>query len=259
MRVSPMKKRQRFRRHGTILALALGVLLAPLADAATFVDSTTAPFGTFNGVDYVIHSGRFEGATALGAFRMPYEIVAPLDPAAGAATLLLEPPHFVFAPLGRELTLGRDFLFGKGIRYATVGFGLNGFNSIDPFATDLMIAGNPVVPPTFIDLAAIVDEEILVQFVQALTEDPLAADLVGPIERRYAYGIGQSAGVLQEIHLGPFGAGLFDLTLIHAVLWRPPFAPGGVYEFLPDGSPTPVPFTPPAGVGHVMFIAPEGD
>jgi hypothetical protein len=109
----------------------------------SFVGTLTEPFGVFNGLEYVRHRGRFEGVTSRGAFRVPFEIVAPVDPVAGARTLLIEPPHFAFGSVGRELTLGRAFLFNQGIRYAAVGFGLNGRNILEPLAGDVIIAGDP--------------------------------------------------------------------------------------------------------------------
>ena len=54
----------------------------------SFVDRISAPFGTFDGVAFVRHTGMFEGETSLGEFRVPYEIVAPEDPTLGTGTVL---------------------------------------------------------------------------------------------------------------------------------------------------------------------------
>lgn len=247
------------RRIGLLTVLAVFVCPVHTVLAATFTENSTTPFGTFNEIDYVLHSGRFEGATSLGDFRVPYEIVAPANPAAGVRTLLVEPPHFAFGFVGRDIVLGREFLFARGLRYASVGFGKNGLNILDPLAEDLILAGSPVVPPAQIELGALVDEEIIVQFTEALTSDPLALGMLGTIDRRYAYGVSQTAAVLMETLLGPFAEGLFDATLLHIALWRPYFTPPGAFDFLPDGSPVPVPFTPPTGVGRVIFVESEGD
>lgn len=250
-------------RTAALASLLAAVCLSQQAVAATFVDDAAQPYGTFNDVDYVVHTGRFEGTTSLGAFRVPYEIVAPGDASLGTRTLLVEPPHFSLGTLGRDVVLGRAFLFDKGLRYAAVGFGLNGLNILDPLADDLVVAGSPVVPPVAVSPGSVVDEEILIQFTQALTTDPFATGILGSIDRRYAYGASQTAAVLLESLLGPSGQGLFDLTILHVALWRaqlpPPFAQGGVFDYLPDGSPTPVPFVPPAGVGKVVFVSSEGD
>ena len=227
--------------------------LVPGASASSFVEPSSEPFGVFGGVDYVRHTGRFEGSTVLGAYCVPYEIIAPADPTLGTATLLVEPPHFAFGPVGRDLVLSRGFLFGKGIRYAAVGFGLNGLNILDPTATNLMIAGSPVVFPVPVDLRAILDEEILVQFTHALTTKPFPVGILGAIDRRYAYGASQTSGALLETLLGPGGQGLFDLTLLHVALWRPPFQPPGVFDFITGE------FAPVSGVGRVVFVETEGD
>ena len=65
------------------------------ASAATFVETASEPFGRFGGIQYIRYTGRFVGTTALGAYRMAFEIVAPADPARGNRTVLIEPPHFV--------------------------------------------------------------------------------------------------------------------------------------------------------------------
>ena len=114
------------------------------ASAASFVETASEPFGMFGEVEYIRHTGRFVGTTALGAYRMAFEIVAPADPGLGNRTVLIEPPHFVFGPAGRDLVLSRAFVFGHGFSYATVGFGTVGLNILDSAATDLVLAGEPV-------------------------------------------------------------------------------------------------------------------
>ena len=116
--------------------VVLVALLAPVSlTGADFVEVTSVPFGSFGGVDFVHHSGRFEGATSLGAYRVPFEIIAPADPSLGNRTVLFEPPHFGFGPVAREFTMGRDFVFGRGYSYAAAGFGTNGLNILNPTAT----------------------------------------------------------------------------------------------------------------------------
>lgn len=68
----------------------------------------------------VVLSSFFAGETSLGEFRVPHEIVAPADPGLGAATVLVEPPHWFHSPLGRDLIVGQEVIFSKGIRYASV-------------------------------------------------------------------------------------------------------------------------------------------
>lgn len=81
-------------------------------------------------MDFVRQTGIFEGETSPGAFRMPCEIVAPVDPALGNGTVLVEPPHMG----GRRAVsrLGRDLILADGTGLATVGFGEYGMNILDP-------------------------------------------------------------------------------------------------------------------------------
>jgi Alpha/beta hydrolase domain len=236
-----------------ILSILLLLAITLPVSAAEIVGNITTEFGTFDGVLYLRHSGRFVGSTSLGEFRMPYEVIAPAEPSLGNRTVLVEPPHFSFGPVAREFVLGREFLFGRGYSYVSVGFGLNGLNVLDPTATDLVLAGAPVPPGGGIDPGAVVDEEILVQFTQALRTDPFLVALLGRVNRIYAYGVSQTSGVLLETLHGPFGQGLFDLTVLHIALWRPPFRPPGVFDHI-NGE-----YAPVAGVGGVMFVESEAD
>jgi hypothetical protein len=227
--------------------------VAPSASAAFDLTSqAVTPFGSFNGVRYLRYSGRFEGTTSLGAFRVPYEIIAPEIPSRGNGVVLVEPPHFSFGPIGRETVLGRELLFGRGFSYAAVGFGVNGLNILDPSATDAVIAGAPVADPGAIQFGVPPDEEIVISFVRALRAEPFAAEALGPIEAIYAYGASQTAGALIEALHAPGGQGLLDLTLLHVAMWRPPFAAG---EFeRSEGE-----FAPLSDVGRMVFVASEGD
>jgi hypothetical protein len=224
------------------------------AFAACFVDTASEPFGTFGGVQYVRYTGRFVGTTALGDYRMAFEIVAPANPGLGNGTVLIEPPHSGFGPAGRDLVLGRDFVFGHGFSYATVGFGTFGLNILDPTATDLRLAGQPVAN---LGPDPVTDFDILVQFVNALESDPFAVGALGSIERKYGYGVSQTSGVWQVVFHRPGGQSLLDFTLLHIDLWRPvfiddPFAPQ-LLEILPEE------FTPLTGIGKVIWVESEGD
>jgi hypothetical protein len=244
-----------------LVALALVVLVASAlrtagalaAPSTMLTPTTTQPFGTYGGVSFVRHTGTFEGATSLGGFRVPYEIVAPADPSLGNGAVLVEPPHFFFGPLGRDFWLTRELVFGRGLSYAAVGFGTNGLNILDPAVPGLVVAGSPLASPGVPDLSGVVDEEIVVQFVQALSSDPVAVTVLGEIEQRYAYGVSQTAEVLLETLHSPGGRALFDLTLLHNALWKPPFQPPGVFDGLPDE------FQPLPDVGRVLFVEAEGD
>lgn len=222
----------------------------------SFVENSSEPFGTFDGVAFVRHTGMFEGETGLGEFRVPYEIVAPEDPMEGNGTVLVEPPHFAFGALGRDVILGRELVFATVSGYAAVGFGEHLLNILDPTAEGLLLGGNPVENPGTLNPTGVLDEEILVQFTEALGSAPFATRILGPIERRYAHGTSQTAAVLLETQRNVDGTdheGLFDFELLHTALWRSPFPAEEAFDFL-SGE-----FAPIAGVGRVLFVESEGD
>lgn len=232
------------------------------ASAVSFTERASEPFGTFDGVDFARHTGMFEGETSLGAFRVPYEIVAPEDPRQGNGTVLVEPPHFAFGPIGRDQNLGtgfllereEHFLFERGFSYAAVGFGTNGLNILDPTAGGLVLFGEPVTDPGVIAPGAPLDEEILVQFTEALTSAPFAIGVLGQIERRYSYGVSQTSAVLLNVLLGPDGEGLFDFSLLHLRYWPEPEELGADIFTRLTGE-----FTPPPAVGKVVFVNSESE
>ena len=230
--------------------IAMGAAITRHADAGTLEPGSSEHFGTFNDVEYIRHTGRFTGVTAKGAFRMPYEIVAPVLPALGNGTVLVEPPHNLLGLVGRDGILGRRLLFDRGFSYATVGFSENGLNILEPGAADLLIAGEPAI---FNDLPFARDTEILVQFAEDLISDAVATGILGPIQRRYAFGVSQTAGTgWLDAFYGPGAEGVFDFTLLFVTLWKPHFT-------VPDPPDVPEEFEPLAGIGKVIFVASEGD
>lgn len=234
----------------TLAALLVALAAAAPARAGTFVETASEPFGTFGDIEYVRYTGRFEGFTGLGFYRMPFEIVAPADPSLGNGSVLIEPPHFAFGPAGRDLILGRAFLFTRGFSYAAVGFGTFGLNILDPEAPDLVLAGQPVgeLGPARVD-----DYEILVQFVQALDSGPFAVDALGAIERKYGYGISQTSLAWLVVFHQPGGQDLLDFTLLDRALVWGFTPPPDVLALLPEE------FAPLSGIGKVIFVESEGD
>lgn len=236
--------------YGPLLVTLLALAAFGRADAGILIESSSTPFGTFGGVEYVRHTGRFVGETSQGPFRVPFEFVAPDNPRRGNHTVLFEAPHFIFGTAGRDSTFGPELLFERRFSHASVGFSNEGFNLLDPFVGDAIIAGESVIAnsPPFLR-----DVEILKQFVEALRTDPTARSALGKVKRRYAYGVSQSAEALYELFFGPGGEGLFDLTVLHVPLWRPPFARPDVLATLPED------FTPLPDIGKVMIVSAEGD
>lgn len=233
------------------LAVLLAVAGLRPVDAAVLESGSEETFGTFNGVEFVRYTGRFVGVTTKGAYRVPYEIVAPRWPGAGNGTVVVEPPHFSLGIPGRNVTLGPELLFGRGFSHATVGFSENGGNFLDAGATDVMIAGAQATAKQQPPFAR--DVEILRQFSEALLEDPYACRILGGTHRRYAYGISQTAEAWFELQYNAGTEGLFDLTLLHVPLWRPAFAEPGVLAALPET------FAPLTDIGKVMIVGAEGD
>ena len=225
---------------------------AVIASAGAIADVSSSHFGSFGGISYTQHTGRFSGVTELGEFDMPFEVLTPTDPEQTNGSLLIEPPHFAFGPGGRDLILGRDLVLGTGLSYAAVGFGSHGLNVLDPVASGLMLAGESLTSPGAFDPTPVVDEEILIQFVRTLTDTESGRSLVGMVETTLAFGISQTAAVLLETLHHPDG-GLFDFTLLYLALWDPPFEAPATFQRLPHD------FTPIDAVGRVAFVESEGD
>ena len=106
----------------TVLA---GFVLSPGVAAAQggfVVDSvTSSPYGTYNGIAYVKHSGRFEGL-ATGDYSVPFEIHAPAEPAQGNGVVIVEPFHVMGGTGGLWGYLTPEFLFDRGFSYAGIGW-----------------------------------------------------------------------------------------------------------------------------------------
>lgn len=237
-------------------ATATNAVPAQQSPEVSFVESTSGPFGTFNGVTFIRHSGMFEGETSLGAFRVPYEIIAPADTAESNGAVLVEPPHFIFGQLGRDYSLGSEFIFKTVSGYASVGFAEHGLSILDPAAAGLRLAGEPVENPGAFNPAGILDEEILIQFSQALTTHAYSQSVLGDVNRLYAYGISQTVDALLETRRNlaqTSQQGLFDFVLLHTALWPPPPEAQPAFDFL-DGE-----FQPLEDGGAVLIVNSEGD
>lgn len=203
------------------------------AASGHFVDVSEAePFGRFLGRNYVRLTGRFEGTTAQGEFRVPFEIVVPEHASSGNGTVLIEPPHFAQRFSARDDYLGHDFLFNRGYRWASVGWSTFAQSVLDPTATDVVIPGGQ-------------DDEIVVQFVNALKHSSQGADLLGKAHRFYGWGFSQTSWLMHRLLRSEHGQGLFDFTMLAATWWQ-----GGGFQ----GE-----YTPVTGVGKVMIVQAEAD
>lgn len=244
----------RQRAIGTAL-LAVGLWLFAAqgpagASTATFSNITSEPFGTFDGVEFVRYTGRFQGATSLGQYDVPFEVVASADPTLGNGVVVMEPPHFTLGLPMRDFVITREVMFGGGFSYATVGYGEFGLTILDPTASNVVIAGEVALIG---DPDPVLDYEILVQFAEALNTDTFALEALGALEHRYATGVSQSAQTLYKILHRADAGGLIDFTILTNALWKPAFA-------LPiENAGLPNEFNPIDGVGNVIFVEAEWD
>lgn len=246
--------------RAALVAIVLFMNGASTALAQSFVPLATNPAGDYGGIPYQEHFGLFVGTTAKGDFIMPYQIFAPADPLEGNGIVLFEPPHFFYGPtIGRDFFLGRETLFSRGFSHASVGFSELQYNILAPIP-GLRISSKPAEmcdPVTMPGCTAVRDVEILKQFNEALTDDPYAVSVLGPLSARYAYGSSQTAEAMLEMMYGSNIEGLFDFTLLHLTVWQPKFPtfPTG----LPEPGVIPDDFVPVDGVGRVVFVNAEGD
>lgn len=229
------------------------------AQASTLIPWSTSPAGEYGGIEYVEHFGVFAGTTAKGDFVMPYRLISPASPGDGNGAVLIEPSHFAFGAIGLDGFLGRDLVLGRGFSHATVGFSELLLNILAPIP-GLMIAGeraylcDPGSDPT---CTANRDVEIIKQFTKALTSDPWANSVLGPVTGRYAYGASNTAEVLNEMMFGSEIEGLFDFILLMLNVWH---LETELWDTgLPDPNVIPDDFIAIDGIGKVIIVNAEGD
>ena len=113
-----------------LAALLLAALvLAPLVPAPRIAAAqsgivgsvTSEPYGTFGGIAYVKYSGRFDGL-ASGAYDVPFEIIAPADPAQGNGIVIVGPFHPLGGAGGLKGYLTPEFLLERGFSHAGIGY-----------------------------------------------------------------------------------------------------------------------------------------
>jgi hypothetical protein len=169
--------------------------------------AAATPAGTYGGIDYVQYAGVFEGETSTGAFRVPYQITAPADPADGNGKVVVEPSHFAVGLEMLNVNLGRELLLSRGFSHAGIGWGLVGNRILDPS-----------VPGTFIDGGTEryfdrTDDEIVSEFARALSTDLDAQTMLGAVHRRYLVGLSDAANTVVRIVSSGLADGVFDLAL----------------------------------------------
>jgi hypothetical protein len=189
-------------------------------DPSTLV---SAPHGTFAGVPYSRYEALFRGATSNNRpFCVPCQIIAPTNSGQGSGLLLFDwlVPSTIPTLVGQEQADGRytmtdEFLFGRGVAYATVRCDIEGIGRrspiIDPYRP--WSDGLLNTSPEFIESAG--DEfDIVVAYLAALRTDPLATQLLGPIQRRAAFGYSAAGYRLRGLLRRQIGVGQFDFSLV---------------------------------------------
>jgi hypothetical protein len=189
------------------------------------------PLGTFGGIAYTNYEAMFQGTASQNhPYRVPCQIVAPTQTAQSSGLLLFDwlNTAVIATAIGRDFGLGRysmtdDFLFRQGLVYAAV-------------RSDPVALGTPWMDGTFDTSGETIKSahdnfDIVADFIKALTSDPLAIRLAGPIKRRGAIGFSRSGGALRYFLRQDIGQGIFDFSL--------PGGAGAGTAFGEDASPPP--------------------
>jgi hypothetical protein len=185
-----------------------------MSSASLVADTLTAtPLRTFGGVAYTSYEAMFQGTASRNhPYRVPCQIIAPQSPGQAGRPVLFDwlNPSLIPTAVGRDIGLGRysmtdEFLLGLGIVYATV-------------RSDKEGIGRPWIEGTFDttgeSIQEVADEfEIVADFVGALSTDPLATRLAGPLTCKVAMGYSNSGGKLRGFVRDPIGQRVFDVAL----------------------------------------------
>jgi hypothetical protein len=237
----------------TVLALVMlaVVTTVPHAAAAGQIDGAsvvTTPFDRFRGILYVKYTGRFLRPASGSDYNVPFEIIAPADPHQSNGRVLVEPFHYGVGAVVRDVDLTPAFLFQRRFSHAAI-------CRSAPRAEAL-----PDHPCSGLHIDPGVDNlEIIVDFVRALREDPVARTLVGPITRLYSTGESNSSFPLHVLLHTPRGHNLFDLSFLLYTGWELPIlaAIGGLDFVLPPD--LPAAHQPVEGAGRVIVLVSESD
>ena len=207
----------------TLVMLAVPATPAAADEIGVVAGSVeTAAYGTFDGIEYVMHMGRFVG-TAAGEYSVGFEIVAPKDPSEGNGCIVVEVPHILGGANARETYFGPEFLFGQGFSHASIGWHPDTVNPFEGYSMEEAI-------------------EIIANFAQSLKEDSALQDLVGDVDKFFSVGNSLTTGPLLSLIRSPQGVSVFDLWFLIVVSgWD-----GGIFE-------------PPPGTGLVMLLQTEAD
>jgi hypothetical protein len=219
--------RSSFRRGCLRAAVVLiAVSVSSTARASGHIDASTViviPHGTFNGVEYTRYEAMFDGLTPNGRpYRVPCQIIAPLDPRDGRGLLLFDwlVPSTITTAVGQEqadarYTLTDEFLFGLGISYATVRCDPEGIGTKSPISDPTRPWSDGLLDTSSEFITSAGDEfAIVVDYVKALRSDPVALQRLGDIDRTAAFAYSASGYKLRGLLRLKLGIGLFDFSLV---------------------------------------------
>ena len=207
-------------------AAVVATAVASPGGAAGHIDASTlvsVPHGTFSGVQFTRYEAMFDGFTSNGrAYRVPCQMITPLDPQAGRRLLLFDwlVPSTIPTAVGQEqadarYTLTDDFLFGRGVSYATVRCDPEGLGTKSPVIAPTRPWSDGLLNTSSEFITSPGDEfDIVVDFVKALGTDPVALQRLGAIHRTAAFGYSASGYRLRGLLRLKMGKGLFDFSLV---------------------------------------------
>jgi hypothetical protein len=189
-------------------------------DASTWVSTTQ---GTYAGIAYTRYEAMFDGVTSNNrTFRVPCQIIAPTNTSQGSGLFLFDwlVPSTIPTAVGQEqadarYTLTDEFLFGRGICYATVRCDIAGIgkssavvNSSRPWSDALLDTSSEYIQ------SAGDEFDIVAAYLSALRTEPIALQALGSIQRRAAFGYSAAGFRLRGLLRKQIGVGQFDFSLV---------------------------------------------
>ncbi len=206
--------------------VVMAIAAASPSRAGDHIDASTLvsiPHGTFGGVPYTRYEAMFDGVTPEGRpYRVPCQIIAPLHPQAGSGRLLFDwlVPSTIYTAVGQEqadarYTLTDDFIFGRGLSYATVRCNPEGLGTRSPVSDPTRPWSDGLLDTSSEFILSAADEfDIVADYVKALRTDPVALQILGDINRTAAFAYSASGWRLRGLLRIKKGEGLFDFSLV---------------------------------------------
>jgi hypothetical protein len=208
------------------IALSLSGNATAQSTSSGHIDASTlvvASHGTFGGVAYSRYEAMFDGVTANNRpFRVPCQIIAPSQPAQGSGLLLFDwlVPSTIPTLVGQEqadarYTLTDAFLFDRRFAYATVRCDKSGIGHRSPVSNPSRPWSDGLLDTSSEFIISAGDEfDIVVSYVNALRTDPVALQVLGPIQKRAAFAYSAAGYRLRGLLRMHLGVGLFDFSLV---------------------------------------------